>query len=237
MRTEARTVSIDPVTPSTSSHQPTENSSSPQSTVNSSSSHSAAISSKDRTARFPVVRFLLFAVLAVSGVAWDLYSKWYVFDLLGVPGTMAIWKGSALGIPVQFDLATTFNHGALWGIGQNQTWVFASLSVIAVCAICYFVGNRQALSSWWLTVATGLLLAGTLGNLYDRLSLHGWKGIDGKVYAVRDFLDFIFFDGGFHWATFNFADVFLVTGAVMLVIQSFLLPNDSPEAKVQPSDK
>ncbi len=172
------------------------------------------------------LRFAVFAVLAASGVAWDLWSKWAVFDRLNCPGQLAVWKGSLMGVTVEFDLATTFNHGALWGIGQNQTWFFATLSFIAVVVIGYFVWTRQAIASWWLTIATGLLLAGTLGNLYDRLGLHGWKDVRGPVYAVRDFLDFIFSDGAFHWATFNFADTYLVTGAIMLVLQSFWTPND-----------
>ncbi|MBC8114870.1 MAG: signal peptidase II, partial [Candidatus Saccharimonas sp.] len=57
-----------------------------------------------------------------------------------------------------------------------------------------------------------------------RLGLHGCKDPQGQlIYAVRDFLDFWFF-GTFHWATFNFADVYLVTGAIMLVVHSFFVP-------------
>jgi signal peptidase II len=121
--------------------------------------------------------------------------------------------------------------GALWGIGQNQTWLFAALSFVAIVVIAYFLWSKQAIASWWLTIATGLLFAGTLGNLYDRLSLHGWKDEGSPVYAVRDFLDFVFFDGAFNWATFNFADVFLVTGAIMLVLQSFSGSRDETGAK------
>jgi len=179
-------------------------------------------------ARFPFARLIVFALLAVSGVTWDLYSKWYVFNWLGCPGSTPIWKGPFLGVPVQFDLATTFNHGALWGIGQNQTWVFASLSFVAIAAIAYFLWNRQAIASRWLTVVTGLLLAGTLGNLFDRLGLHRYKDDSGAiVYAVRDFLDFWFFNDSFHWATFNCADIYLVVGACMLVIHSFWVPADA----------
>ncbi len=39
------------------------------------------------------------------------------------------------------------------------------------------------------------------------------------IFAVWDFILFTF--GGWPWPVFNFADVFLVTGAVMLVLQSF----------------
>ncbi len=182
----------------------------------------------------PLTRYAFFFSLAGGGLFWDLWSKWSVFDLLGCPGFRPVWKGSLLGIAIQFDLATTFNHGALWGIGQNQTWLFASLSFFAIGVIGYFVWTGQAVASWWLTFATGLLLAGTLGNLYDRLGLHGWKAADGPVYAVRDFLDFVFNEGAFHWATFNFADTFLVAGAIMLVLQSLWAPPG--ESPVKPAN-
>lgn len=179
-----------------------------------------------------IARYSLVAALMILGAAWDLWSKWAVFDLLGPRGIKPIWKGSILGVTIKFDLATTFNRGALWGIGQNQTWLFASLSFLAIGAILYFLWTRQAIGSWWLTFATGLLLGGTLGNLYDRLGLHSWNDENGRVYAVRDFLDFVFFDGKFEWATFNFADVYLVTGAIMLVLQSFWTPSPGrPQGK------
>ena len=69
------------------------------------------------------------------------------------------------------------------------------------------------------SIETGFVTAGALGNLYDRLGLHGWRDEDGAVYAVRDFLYFRFFET-FDWAIFNFADSFLVTGAIMLVLHS-----------------
>ena len=181
-------------------------------------------------------RLLAFAVIAVGGLAWDLWTKHQVFAALGCPGVLPgpgvlpVWKGQVLGVAMQFQLETTFNHGALWGMGQGQTWLFASLSFVAVGAIGYFLWQGQVTASKWLTVATGLLLAGTLGNLFDRLALHGNRDAQGQlVYAVRDFLDFWFF-GNFHWATFNFADTYLVTGAIMLVVHSFLIPPSESEA-------
>ena len=180
-------------------------------------------------------RYVLFLLLATSGVVWDLWTKWAVFRWLKCPGQHPVWKGTLLGIPIDFELATTFNLGALWGLGQGQTWLFASLSIVAIGVIAYFLWTGQAVESWWLTVASGLLLAGTLGNLYDRLGLHGWRDANGPVYGVRDFLDFVFFNGGFHWATFNFADSYLVVGAIMLVLQSFSQPTAEPVVKACPS--
>lgn len=169
----------------------------------------------------PLLRLVVVLVIAASGLFWDLWTKHQVFAWLGFRGVHPVWKGQILGMSIRFQLETTFNYGALWGIGQGKSWLFASLSFVALAAIAWFLWNRQAIATRWLTVVTGLLLAGTLGNLFDRLGLHGWKSDEGTVYAVRDFLDFYFFNDSFHWATFNFADSYLVIGACMLVIHSF----------------
>ena len=188
-----------------------------------------------------MMRLLLVGVIAFIGLGWDLWTKREVFAQLGCPGEVfgekdrpglfPVWKGQVAGVSIRFELKTTLNHGALWGMGQGQTWLFASLSLVAIGAIAYFLWNRQAVASRWLTVVTGLLLAGTLGNLFDRLGLHGLRDLQGQpVYAVRDFLDFWFFNDGFHWATFNFADSYLVVGACMLVLHSFWIPPEEPVA-------
>lgn len=187
---------------------------------------------------FSLFRLLVLLSISIGGLVWDLWTKQQVFTSLGCPGVLPgpgvlpVWKGQVLGIAIQFQLETTFNHGALWGMGQGQTWLFASLSFVAVGVIAYFLWSGQVTASKWLTVATGLLLAGTLGNLYDRMGLHGFKDANGQtICAVRDFLDFWFF-GTFHWATFNFADTYLVTGAIMLVLHSFLVPTPGPSSGV-----
>lgn len=166
----------------------------------------------------PWNRYVVFAAIALLGVAWDLYSKHIVFQWFGCPGR-AQWTWNA-GSFVAFTLQTNFNEGALWGIGQGGAPVFAGLSILAVVGIFYFLFWAGHARSLWLTVALGLVTAGALGNLYDRAGMHGWMHNGKPVYAVRDFLYFRFFDQ-FDWAIFNFADTFLVTGAIMLVIQSF----------------
>lgn len=166
----------------------------------------------------PINRYAVYGCLAIFGLAWDLYSKHVVFSWFGCPGR-AQWTWRA-GDFIEFTLHTNFNEGALWGFGQGGAPVFAGLSVLAVIGIIYFLFFAGYARSAWLTFALGLVTAGALGNLFDRLGMHGWMH-DGKpVYAVRDFLYFKFF-GTFDWAIFNFADTYLVVGAIMLVIQSF----------------
>ena len=187
---------------------------------------------------FPRSRIAVFALIAVGGLVWDLYSKSAVFADLGYPAgsVQPSEPGRHVLFPhpnrvegqstqfldgwVRFRLYTSFNEGALWGMGQGYTWLFAALSVVAVIFVLYWLFGRGAARSLWLTVALALIMAGTLGNLYDRMGLHGCTkpGTDDTWYAVRDFLLFEF--GGWPWPVFNFADVFLVTGASMLVLQS-----------------
>lgn len=185
--------------------------------------------------RYPRSRWLVFALLAGFGLWWDLYSKWLAFDTLGyarVPGDRQPisepWLTWLWGRNVLY-ISTNFNYGALWGFGQGWSLGFAALSMLAAVGITYWLFVHGAARSLWLTVALGLVMAGTLGNLYDRLGLHGLTTHDGTpIRAVRDFIYFKIIE----WPIFNFADSFLVTGAIMLILHSFW--HDLVERKQEP---
>ncbi len=167
----------------------------------------------------PITHYVVFAVLSPLLLAWDLYSKWWAFDTLGYEHRQSdSWCVWLWGEGV-FRLMTSFNHGALWGMGQGYSGVFALLSVVAVVFVLYWLFAARGAQSLWLTVSLAFVLAGTLGNLYDRMGWHGLRDeLTGQIqYAVRDFLYLQLIN----WPIFNFADTFLVTGAIMLLIQSF----------------
>lgn len=204
----------------------------------------------------PANRYVLFLAIVCAGITIDLWSKHVVFADLGYPvgvgkpgGFVEYQSGDhrvfdhppdqeGQSVPyldgwVKFRLFTSFNRGALWGIGQGWTAVFALASVAAIAAIVVWLFVFAAARSRWLTVALALIFAGTIGNLWDRLALHGCTDLNGDtVYAVRDFLLFTFSD--YHYPIFNFADSFLVTGAIMLVLQS-LMPSDLKAGDAAPS--
>ncbi len=166
---------------------------------------------------------------------WDLYSKSSIFSQLGFPGRQGPihrWLGKLS----TFSLYTSFNEGALWGVGQGLAWLFAALSVVAVFVILFVLLKTPAGRSNWLTFALCLVLGGTLGNLYDRLGWHGCINAEtGKPYlAVRDFLLFTF--GTYSWPVFNYADVFLVTGTGMLVAYSFWSERQAAKQAVAPGN-
>ena len=182
----------------------------------------------------PPSRYIAFTLLVLLGVSWDLGTKQYVFDTLGLPGRSE-WEWRA-GDIIWFTLQTNLNYGALWGLGQGWAGLFAALSVVAIVGVLFFLFWLQHARSWWLTIALGLVLSGAVGNLYDRL---GWHGLldprtGERAYAVRDFLYFRFFET-FDWAIFNYADTYLVTGAIMLMIHS-LKSDPVTVPPSQPSD-
>lgn len=193
---------------------------------------SASPANAENTPHPPVPRwhYAVFLVLAVTGTSWDLFTKSAVFSSLGYPGELSDWTGSYLNGWVQFRFLTSFNEGALWGMGQGFTAVFAVLSLLAATGILAWLFLFRGAASLWLSITLGLVMAGTLGNLYDRLGWHGYEVAGRPMYAVRDFLAFTF--GSYHYPIFNFADVFLVTGAIMLGLYSFML--ESPESSTAP---
>ena len=179
----------------------------------------------------PLSRYLLFFGVAAAAAAWDLATKSWVFTWLGPPGN---GRNIYWIFPDVLALATHYNEGALFGMGQGLNFVFAALSVVAACGIVYWLFVRKAARDARLTLALALITAGILGNLYDRLGLHGFVNAQGDpVYAVRDFIHWVYL---FEWPIFNFADSFLVTGASLLFLLSFLTPSSRHEADPEGSD-
>lgn len=190
----------------------------------------------------PPSRYWCFSIIAVMALTWDLASKSWVFSEIGYPHRSSDWHWSSrfLWGKLSVKLTTSFNPGALWGIGQGYSWLFATLSIVAALLVLYWLFIRGEARSWWMTICLSLIMAGTLGNLYDRLHLHGCELADGRpVYGVRDFLDFTIpgvrlkplgLVPRYEWPIFNFADTYLVTGAIMLTIHSFRAPEGIKQA-------
>ena len=172
---------------------------------------------------YPRTRIAVYVVLTTVALATDLISKSVIFGRLG-----GVFQGTGWLVDgwLKFELHTSLNAGALWGMGQGFASFFALLSVVAVVGIVYWLFFRAAAASLWLTVALAMVSGGALGNCYDRLGLHGehFPNDPEPALAVRDFLRFRF--GTYDYPIFNIADSFLVAGAIMLMIQSFKQEDD-----------
>lgn len=195
----------------------------------------------------------LLITLAVAGFTIDQASKYGVFRWLYNGGEFHEQAGNAYDVVpgwfrllAQFDASTgtcdcgfsglqtwsapimpRVNHGALFGLGGDYEGVangfFAAISLAAAVAILIWGTRTGPAQEKWLSIALGLILGGTLGNLYDRIVFNG----------VRDFLHFYKID----WPVFNFADCCLVVGAALLLIQALFTPADKPAPGANPTVK
>lgn len=162
-------------------------------------------------------RWVLFWTIALGGAAFDLGTKSIIFARVGPPPSPPVNLVTNV-----LELQTSYNRGALWGMARtlpHSPLVFAALSVVAAIVICYYLFVKGAASDARLTVALALIMAGALGNCYDRLVLG----------HVRDFVHFHVDPIGFDCAIFNFADNMLVAGAITLMLLA-LRPEPTPAA-------
>lgn len=169
----------------------------------------------------------------------DQITKWLIvfnFDP-PVPGATA----SHEVVPViegVFNIVRVHNQGAAFGLGNGTAWapvVFFVVAVIALCTLGYF-WKQGAFNSLLLKLAAGLLAAGILGNLTDRI----FQGFFLPAYQnesfftrlshgyVVDFLDVVLPWYG-HWPSFNVADSCICVAAGFLILSTFC--GEEPNSK------
>ncbi len=112
------------------------------------------------------------------------------------------------GLPMQItpfmDFVLLWNEGVSYGwfagiIGQN---ILIFITLLISVFFLYLLARTKRL---FAALAFGAILAGALGNIYDRL-------IFGAV------IDFISLHGfGYHWYIFNLADIWISIGVIFLL--------------------
>lgn len=180
-------------------------------------------------------------ILALSGLTLDQSSKYAVFAWLGEKPlheyvVFRTDNGTGFQFVAQFEqsdegkelrdkasrLIPHVNQGALFGFLRDHKSLansgFAVVSLLAAAAIVYWSTQRSTGQDRWLCAALGLILAGTLGNFYDRIVFDG----------VRDFLHWNYM---FDWPVFNIADCCLVCGAGLLLLQAFAVQPAKEDTK------
>jgi len=132
-------------------------------------------------------------VTLIIGLSIDVGTKYWAFNTIaGAPVVLnrveiAATRQPSLLIPRHqpivviahvLDLTLVLNPGAVFGLGAGKRWLFIVLTFGAMGMGLWLFATWTRPRQWWGHVAIGLIMAGGVGNLYDR-----------TVYAcVRDFL-------------------------------------------------
>ena len=147
--------------------------------------------------------------LTLLSFLFDQATKWWILNHVMEPPRV---------IPVTgfFNLVLGFNTGVSFGLfGEAPAWLLMAFILPMVAGLLVWMTRTD---SRLTAIALGLVVGGAFGNLLDRLR-HG---------AVTDFLDFHV--GAYHWPAFNFADVAIVSGVALLLIESVLAREETKAA-------
>lgn len=150
--------------------------------------------------------------LAVLTYAVDQLHKWYMLN------PFAITARQPVNVLPGFDLVMVWNYGISYGWfashSQFVRWTLIVLSLaVSVVLVMWLARQVRPL----LAAAIGLVLGGALANATDRM-VHG---------AVADF--FHIYAGSFSWYVFNLADVAIVAGVAVLMYDSLLGSDATPD--------
>lgn len=172
------------------------------------------------------------------GLALDLWSKaWAFANVAGRPVTLVYeevvgnpryplpWHEGVRAVPGDLlDFRLVLNHGAVFGVGQNRQRIFIGFTIVAALVAIGFFARWTRSNARLAHVAIGMILAGGLGNLYDRVT----------VGAVRDFLHMLprwNLPWGMKWWNnptnevfpwiFNVADVLLLAGMAIFMLHAY----------------
>jgi signal peptidase II len=189
----------------------------------------------------------LFVCIAIVLLILDLGSKWILFTPESTRLHDGIIRDEASGrtivlgsdrheirvIPHVLNLRLTVNEGAVFGLGQGKQVVFAGVSVFASGILIWMLLNSGRSRVEQLIL--GMLLAGVLGNFYDRVT---YNYVRDMLYAFpgqtwESWFPFLQTSWSSHeifpWI-FNLADSYLVVGVALLLVRSVVLSRREAKA-------
>lgn len=142
-------------------------------------------------------------LLVIALLLLDLLTKFYFQANLELGQSIPV-----IGDFFQFTYA--INTGAAWSILEGKMIFFYIVTLIMCVFLLVYLHNNKHQNKLE-RFAVLLMLAGALGNFYDRLAFQ----------YVRDFLDFNIF--GYDFPVFNIADSYLTIGVLLLFVSWFIL--------------
>ena len=145
-----------------------------------------------------MISYILAVVTGIAVIFADQYTKIIAAANLKLGETTRFIDGF-------IDFTYVHNTGGAWGMLSGYTWLLVSI-IIIVMLICIALLMRYGFKNKLMFWAITLVLAGGLGNMFDRIFRDG---------EVIDFLHFSFWKS---FPVFNVADISIVVGAGLLML-------------------
>lgn len=182
---------------------------------------------ESRPAYRSLVSWICFLFTACAGLGLDQTTKVIAFDRLSngvewVDGrAYAKQKQKYEFIPGWLVFEVMANEGAVFGFGQKQRTLFIAVSGAAIAFIFYLfaVSGRQR----FYQIILGMLLAGVIGNLYDRIVFRYVRDMIHMRTPSWDPFRYIF----------NVADSLLCVGVFLMIVYSFFAPGPQKQKQSQ----
>lgn len=116
-----------------------------------------------------------------------------------------IYNSSIIILKGIINLTYVENTGGAFGIGENSTIIFIIENISVLTLLTLFIFSKKNQISIYELIGLGLILAGGIGNLFDRV----FRGF------VVDYIDF---NPLITYPVFNIADIYVVVGCMMIAI-------------------
>ena len=155
-----------------------------------------------------ILSFVLIAVLT----AIDQVIKYIVIKNISIGQVINL---ISFGDKQVLSLTHIRNTGAAWSIMQGKAWFLIGLPIVVLIAgIAFMVYKRKTLKKFEV-IFISMIIAGGIGNLIDRV----------RMKEVVDYISFKLID----FPVFNFADICVVVGEILLVVYIFFFDNEKKE--------
>ncbi len=151
------------------------------------------------------MKIILFCCSSLTLISWDRATKEMAKEHLKDKAAISYFNDG-------FRLEYVENTGAALSIGDDLSkaasfWLLSMIPLALLAAASVYVIRNSNEMSWMKLFSFSLVIAGGLGNIFDRIIFDR---------HVTDFMIISF--KNLHTGIFNFADVFVTAGAVMLLV-------------------
>lgn len=150
-------------------------------------------------------RFVSFLIVTGLAAAADQAVKAAMVQLLAGAGPIAV--APFLNLRLGYNTGVSFSMFA--ETFRETPWLLAAIMMGIVLLVAVFAIRAER---WIEAFSYGLIAGGAVGNIIDRIRLG----------AVVDYIDLFY--AGWHWPTFNLADILIFLGVALLVGTGLFAP-------------